>query len=102
MGLGKKVANSSLNFGVPFFKMGIKEYLLPGKLCDLKSLRSAVCKSTYLRAFLVVQWLRIHLAMQGTQVLRLLSEGPSGMKQLNPCVTATEPIYALELRNHSY
>ena len=24
------VANSFLNFGVPFFKMGIKEYLLPG------------------------------------------------------------------------
>ena len=40
--------------------------------------------------------------MQGTLVLHLLSEGPSGMKQLNPCVTATEPIYALELRNHSY
>ena len=36
-----------------------------------------------LRDFLMVQWLRIHLAMQGTQVLSLVRELTSHMLQSN-------------------
>ena len=38
-----------------------------------------------LRAFLVVQWLRIHLPMQGTQVQALVREDPT-------CQAATKPV----------
>ena len=41
---------------------------------------------------LVVQWLRIHLPMQGTWV-RALGSGkiPHVVEQLSPCATTTEP-----------
>ena len=38
-----------------------------------------------LRAFLVTQWLRIHLPMQGTQVRALVREDPT-------CRGATKPV----------
>ena len=41
------------------------------------------------RPLLVVQWLRIHLPMQGTQVRFLVREGPT-------CLRAAKPVY------HSY
>ena len=50
---------------------------------------------------LVVQWLRIHLPMQGTRVLSLVREDPT-------CCGATKPVYhnyracALEPVNHNY
>ena len=37
---------------------------------------------------LVVQWLRIHLPVQGTQVQSLVREDPAG--QLSLCATNTE------------
>ena len=40
-------------------------------------------------ASLVVQWLRIHLPMQGTQVQSLVWEDPTG--QLSLCATTAEP-----------
>ena len=40
-------------------------------------------------ASLVVQWLRIHLPMQGTQVQSLVREDPAG--QLSLCATTAEP-----------
>ena len=47
-------------------------------------------KSTYpkpcLEAFLVVQWLRIHLPMQGTRVRALVQEDPT-------CCRATKPVH---------
>ena len=53
------------------------------------------------RAFLVAQWLRIHLPMQGTQVQALVREDPT-------CHGATKPVChkywacALEPMNHNY
>ena len=50
---------------------------------------------------LVVQWLRIHLVMQGTRVHFLIQEDPT-------CREATKPVchnycvYALEARSHTY
>ena len=43
------------------------------------------------RASLVVQWLRIYLAMQGTQIGSLVREDPTYHGQLTPCTTTTEP-----------
>ena len=53
------------------------------------------------RTSLVVQWLRIHLSMQGTQVQSLIREDPI-------CCRATKRMrhiyraYALEPVNHNY
>ena len=43
------------------------------------------------RASLVVQWLRIHLPMQGTQVQSLAQEDPTCHGATKPCATTTEP-----------
>ena len=44
------------------------------------------------RTSLVVQWLRIHSAMQGTQVCPLIRElRPRVLQQLSPHTTTTEP-----------
>ena len=45
-----------------------------------------------MRTSLVVQLVRIHLAMQGTPVRPLVWEDPTGLEQLNPCVTTTEAV----------
>ena len=42
-------------------------------------------------ASLVVQWLRIHLAMQRTLFLSLVWEDPTCQRVTNPCATITEP-----------
>ena len=55
----------------------------------------------YLRTSLVVQWLRIHLAMQGTRVQFLMQEDPT-------CCGANKPMChnykacALEPWSHNY
>ena len=41
---------------------------------------------------LVVQWLRICLPMQGTQVRALVRKIPHAAEQLSPCTTTTEPV----------
>ena len=51
-----------------------------------------------LLGFLVVPWLRIHLAMQGTLVRSLVQEGPRFQEEAKPCATATE---AHEPRAHA-
>ena len=43
------------------------------------------------RAFLVVQWLRIHLAMQETPIWSLSGKIPQATEQLSPHITSTEP-----------
>ena len=45
------------------------------------------------RASLVVQWLRIGLPMQWTQVWSLLWKIPHALRQLSPCVPAAEPAH---------
>ena len=40
---------------------------------------------------LVVQWLKIHLPMQGTQVWSLAQEDPTCQWQISPCAPTTEP-----------
>ena len=40
--------------------------------------------------FLVVQWLRVHLAMQGTWVPSLVHEDPTCHRQLSLCAAPTE------------
>ena len=42
------------------------------------------------RASLVVQWLGVSLAMQGTPVRSLVQEDPT--EQPSPCATVTEPM----------
>ena len=50
-----------------------------------------VClKNTIIGTCLVVQWLRIHLPMQGTQVRALVQEDPNAAEQLSLCATTTE------------
>ena len=44
------------------------------------------------RASLVVQWLRIHLAMQETWVRSLVWEDLTCHRQLSPHATTTEPV----------
>ena len=46
-------------------------------LPTLGQLARNACTGVDLRAFQVVQWLRIHLAVQGTPVRSLLWEGPT-------------------------
>ena len=40
---------------------------------------------------LVVQWLRIHLPMQGTWVQSLVRKIPYALEQLSHCAASTEP-----------
>ena len=44
-------------------------------------------------ASLVVQWLRTHLAMQGTPVRSLIWEDPTSVGQVAPCATTIEPAF---------
>ena len=39
---------------------------------------------------LVVQWLRVHLALQGTQVQSLVRKIPHAVDKLNLCATTSE------------
>ena len=48
------------------------------------SSKRCVCTS------LVVQWLRVHLPLQGTQVRSLVGEDPQAAGQPRPCATTTE------------
>ena len=41
---------------------------------------------------LVVQWLRIHLPMKGTQVQSLVQEDTTCYRELSRCTTSTEPV----------
>ena len=45
----------------------------------------------FLGTSLVVQWLRIHLPIQGTRVQALVRKIPHAAEQLSLCTTATEP-----------
>ena len=40
---------------------------------------------------LVVQWMGVHLSMQGTQVWSLAQKGPPATEQLSSCTATTEP-----------
>ena len=40
----------------------------------------------------VVQWISIHLPMQGTRIQLLVQKTPRAMGQRNPCITTTEPV----------
>ena len=42
--------------------------------------------------FLVAQWLRICLPMQGAQVQTLVWKIPHIVEQLSPCATTAEPV----------
>ena len=55
----------------------------------LQGIQYPMSNSLY-RASLVVQWLRIHLPMQGTQVPPPVGEDPHASEQLTPCATTTE------------
>ena len=48
---------------------------------------------TYVATSLVVQWIRIHLPMQGTWVVSLIQEDPTCLKPKHPraCCTTREP-----------
>ena len=48
-------------------------------------------KKVYIGASLVVQWLRKHLAMQGTQVQSLVQEDSTCMAHLSLHTTTSEP-----------
>ena len=48
-------------------------------------------KTSWLGTSLVVQWLGIHLPMQGTQARSLVREDPNALKQLSLGATTTEP-----------
>ena len=52
-------------------------------------------KSTLMETSLVVQWLRICLPIQGTQVQSLVGEDPHATEQLSPRAATTEA-HALE------
>ena len=45
------------------------------------------------RTSLVVQWLKIHLPIQGTGVWSLIWEDSTGCRQLSPCATTAKPMY---------
>ena len=48
---------------------------------------------TYVATSLVVQWIRIHLPVQGTWVVSLIQEDPTCLKPKHPraCCTTREP-----------
>ena len=68
----------------------------PGTVCVAKSAavrRPCVpSRDTFYRASLVVQWLRIHLPVHGTQAPSLVGEDPPATEQLNPCPMTAEPV----------
>ena len=55
------------------------------------SLLSKIYRKYISRTSPVVQWLRICLPMQGTQVLSLVLKILPAVEQLSPCATTTEP-----------
>ena len=61
----------------------------------LMSYALVIYKKRYYRASLVAQWLRIHLAMQGTWVHWFSPWSGKSLHaagQLSPCARATEPV----------
>ena len=56
-----------------------------------KKAEERVVQKTQSCASLVVQWLRIRLPTQGTQVRALVREIPHATEQLIPCAATTEP-----------
>ena len=59
---------------------------------------SLICSTSYfeLKTCLVVQWLRIHLPMLGTQVQSLVGKPkiPHGERQLSPLAAITELVHS--------
>ena len=70
-------------------------------LWDISSIHFSICKIYFSQTFLVVQWLRIRLPMQGTWVWSVVPEDPT-------CPGATKPVRhnywgcALEPASHNY
>ena len=70
-------------------------------LRNLHTVPHSGCISLHSRAFLVAQWLRIHVPVQGTRVWALVREDPT-------CLGATKPVRhsywdcALEPASHNY
>ena len=75
--------------------------LLLSLSCFMSTMQIKYEYKTTIWDFLVVQWLRIRLPMQGTQVRSLVREDPT-------CHEATKPVcysywaWALEATNHNY
>ena len=68
---------------------GFLNYL---NLCSYLFIHSFICSSIlFSLTSLVVQWLRIHLPMQGICVQSLLWEIQRAMRQLSPCTRTAEP-----------
>ena len=59
------------------------------KMCGCASSQKIIKSGE--RASLVVQWLRIHLAMQETRVQSLVQEGPTCLRGVKPTGSVTEP-----------
>ena len=53
-------------------------------------------KTPLRQTFLVIQWLRICLPAQGTQVQSLVWETPHAAGQLGLCATITDPVLSNE------
>ena len=54
------------------------------------TLNSSTNKKQFLRTFLVVQWLRIHLPKQGTGILSLIWEDSTCRETTKQCTSSTE------------
>ena len=76
MKVSRKLRISQLNILFSIFILRTKKY---NKLNKIN------------QASLLVQWLRIHLAMQGTQVPSLVQEDPTCVGQLSLSTITTEP-----------
>ena len=53
---------------------------------------SQMFQENYIGTSLVVQWIRIHLSMQGTQIQCLVLEDPTCCKTSKPVCQAAEPM----------
>ena len=72
-----------------------------GRKINLNHCLTTYMKMTQNRASLVVQWLRIHLAMQGTQVQpwsRKIPHAAATAKSLQSCPTLCDPTGILQAR----
>ena len=84
-----------------FHTTSIKNFTIWKETQKIPNSPSNLDKEKWSRASLVVQWLRIHLPMQGTRVRALVREDPT-------CRRATKPVChnywacALEPVSHSY
>ena len=67
--------------------------ILSYNLCDgSESLNYFFLRENPRRTFLVIQWIEIHLPMQGTQSDPWWGKILYAAEQLSPCATATEPV----------